>query len=45
MAEIPSFSAATDSVDESTVPILEETYPLIPPFAYAVIMTNPVSNG
>lgn len=43
MAEIPSFSAATDSVDESTVPILEETYPLIPPFAYAVIMTNPVS--
>lgn len=43
MSEIPSFSGSADAVDQASVPILEETYPLIPPFAYAVIMTNPVS--
>ncbi|MHA2251877.1 MAG: type II/IV secretion system ATPase subunit [Candidatus Kariarchaeaceae archaeon] len=42
MADLPQFSAQ-DSVDQANVPILEETYPLIPPFAYAVILTNPVS--
>ncbi len=26
-----------------SVPILEETYPLIPPFAYALIQTDPIS--
>ncbi|MCY3411669.1 MAG: type II/IV secretion system ATPase subunit [Candidatus Heimdallarchaeota archaeon] len=32
-----------DSVDMSNMPVLEETYPLIPPFAYAAILTDPVS--
>ena len=43
MSELPSFQGSADSVDASSVPILEQTYPLIPPFAYAVILTNPVS--
>ena len=43
MSELPSFSGSADEVDQASVPILEETYPLIPPFAYAVIMTNPSS--
>jgi flagellar protein FlaI len=42
VADLPQFTAQ-DTVDQSNVPILEETYPLIPPFAYAVILTNPVS--
>ncbi|MHA2502639.1 MAG: type II/IV secretion system ATPase subunit [Candidatus Kariarchaeaceae archaeon] len=42
MSEMPNFAAA-DSVDAENMPILEETYPLIPPFAYAVILTNPSS--
>ncbi len=41
MTELPQMSQ--DSIDQAGVPILEETYPLIPPFAYAVILTDPVS--
>ncbi|MCG3217749.1 MAG: type II/IV secretion system ATPase subunit [Candidatus Heimdallarchaeota archaeon] len=29
--------------DASTMPVLEETYPLIPPHSYALIQTDPVS--
>lgn len=32
-----------DSSDYENMPILEETYPLIPPFAYAAILTDPKS--
>jgi len=42
MSNLPSFQS-TDDVDQASVPVLEETYPLIPPFAYAVILTNPES--
>ncbi|MDH5404609.1 MAG: type II/IV secretion system ATPase subunit [Candidatus Heimdallarchaeota archaeon] len=42
MSEFSEFNTQ-DSVDQANMPILEETYPLIPPFAYAVILTNPVS--
>lgn len=36
-------SQTPDSVDYTNMPVLEETYPLIPPFAYAAILTDPVS--
>lgn len=38
MTELPSYD---ESIDQDDIPIIEETYPLIPPFAYAVIQTNP----
>ncbi len=38
MTEVPAYD---ENFEDNTIPILEETYPLIPPFAYAVIQTDP----
>ncbi len=43
MGMMPNMPSNDPLIETGAMPVLEETYPLIPPFAFALIQTDPIS--